>query len=181
MPSMHTERHNGAARHAPVKSARAKSAAKAPATDAIALLKADHRAVEDLFEQFESTKSDSKKQKLATQICNALKVHTQIEEELFYPACREAGVKRSDLDESYVEHAAAKDLIAQIEAESPGDEYFDAKVHVLSEQIKHHVKEEEERGGIFAEAKQAGIDMKTLGAQMQARKDELTKDSNGRR
>ncbi len=181
MPSIHSEASNGAAKRASSQSKSRAKTAKGPDKDAIALLKADHRAVEDLFEQFEKTKSDSKKQKLATQICAALKVHTQIEEELFYPACREAGVDMSDLDEAYVEHAAAKDLIAQIEEESPGDEYYDAKVKVLSEQIKHHVKDEEERGGLFAEAKQAGIDMKTIGAQLQARKDELTKGSNERR
>lgn len=179
MPSQQAESRNGTAKHAPKsgKSGRAKSVSKAPATDAIALLKSDHRAVEGLFEQFESTKSDPKKQKLTTQICAALRVHTEIEEEIFYPACREAGVDMSDLDEAYVEHASAKDLISQIEEESPGDEYYDAKVKVLSEQIKHHVKEEEERGGLFAEAKQAGLDMKALGAQLQARKDELMKGS----
>ena len=155
------------------KTAATKITAKRGSPDAIALLKADHREVEGLFEQFEKTNSDAKKQKLATQICKALRVHTEIEEEIFYPACREAGVDAGDMDEAVVEHAAAKDLIAQIEASKPGDDLYDAKVHVLSEEIKHHVKEEEERGGIFAEAKQAGLDMKELGAQLQARKDEL--------
>jgi len=175
MPSAHTEHRNGAKRAAA--KTRARKVAKAADMDAIALLKADHREVEDLFEQFENTNSGSKKKKLATQICTALKVHTQIEEEIFYPACREAGVEASDLDESVVEHAAAKDLIAQIEDADPSDDLYDAKVHVLSEQIKHHVHEEEERGGLFAEAKQAGIDLEALGEQLQARKDQLMKDA----
>jgi hemerythrin superfamily protein len=174
MPSTHLHHRNGAARKASAK-APSDPLSKANEVDAIALLKRDHREVETLFEQFEKTRSEAKRGKLAGQICRALKIHTKIEEELFYPACRKVGVKSSDIDESLVEHQAAKDLIAKIEKTKPGEELFDAQVHVLSEEIKHHVKEEEERGGVFAEARQAGIDMKTLGAQLQARKGALTK------
>lgn len=141
--------------------------------DAIALLKADHRTVEDLFAKFESAKGDGAKEKLARQICLELTVHAQIEEEIFYPAC-EGKVDADDLKEAYVEHDGAKVLIAEIEAGGPEDEFYDAKVKVLSEEIEHHVKEEEARmEGIFSQARHAGIDMDSLGAQLRARKDEL--------
>ncbi len=141
--------------------------------DAIALLKADHRKVEGLFEKFESAKSADRKQSLAKQICTELTIHTMIEEEIFYPACKGA-VEDDKMDEAYVEHDGAKVLIAEIEAGSPDDEFYDAKVKVLSEQIKHHVHEEEMRSeGLFAEARAAGIDLKDLGARLQARKDAL--------
>ena len=140
--------------------------------DAIALLKADHRKVEDLFEKYESARS--KKADIAKKICLELTVHTMIEEEIFYPACREAGVESDMMDEASVEHDGAKTLIAELENGSPDDEYYDAKVKVLSEEIKHHVKEEEQRGGIFSGAREAGLDLEALGEQMQARKDELT-------
>lgn len=156
-----------------------KTAAKA-SPDAIALLKADHREVEGWFEEFEGTNSDSKKQKLADKICTALKVHTQIEEEILYPACREAGIEDDLMDEADIEHDGAKKLIAEIEASSPGDDHYDARVKVLSEMIKHHVKEEEQRDGMFAKAKKADLDLKELGAEMAARKAQLMKQMNGR-
>ena len=141
--------------------------------DAIALLKADHRTVEELFEQFESATGSSKKQKLALQICLELTVHAKIEEEIFYPAC-EGKVEEDLLKEAYVEHDGAKVLIAEIEAASPDDEFYDAKVKVLSEQIEHHVGEEEQRmEGMFAQARKAGLDMDALGEQLLARKTEL--------
>jgi hemerythrin superfamily protein len=147
-------------------------AAKIP--DAVALLKADHRQVADWFEAFESSRSDKKKQKLATDICNALTVHTRIEEEIFYPAFLQA---TKDLDmhhEAIVEHDGAKNLIAQIQSSSPADDFYDSKVHVLSEMIKHHVKEEEQKDGMFAEAKRAKkMDLVALGEQLFARKNEL--------
>ncbi|MES1200905.1 MAG: hemerythrin domain-containing protein [Pseudomonadota bacterium] len=149
------------------------TARKTPSQDAIALLKADHREVEALFEQFEKTRSADKKLKLAQKICTALKVHTQIEEEIFYPVCREDGVEDDTMDEAYVEHDGAKKLIAEIEAAEPGDDYYDAQVHVLSEMIQHHVKEEEQRGGMFAQAKDKGVDMKALGEKLAARKQAL--------
>jgi len=156
--------------------AKSKSSSKPP--DAIALLKADHRQVEEWFEQFEKARDDDRKQRLATQICNALKVHTTIEEEIFYPAFL-AATDDTDLHhEAEVEHAGAKNLIAQIEASSPEDDYFDAKVTVLSEMIKHHVKEEEQPGGMFAEARKSDMDLVALGEQMATRKAELEDDTD---
>ena len=144
--------------------------------DAIALLKADHRKVEDLFEKYESAKTESVKKTLATQICTELTVHATIEEEIFYPAC--AGEIEEDLlNEAYVEHDGAKVMIAEIVASDIGDEFYDAKVKVLSEEIKHHVHEEEMRAeGMFAQAREAGLDMDALGDAMAARKDELLAD-----
>ena len=141
--------------------------------DAIALLKADHRTVEQLFAQFESASGNGRKQKIAGQICLELTVHAGIEEEIFYPAC-EGKVEEDLLKEAYVEHDGAKVLIAEIEAGGPDDDFYDAKVKVLSEQIEHHVEEEEKRmEGIFAQARKAGLDMDALGEQLRARKEEL--------
>jgi len=141
--------------------------------DAIALLKADHRTVEALFEQFEGASGDGKKQKIAMQICMELTVHAKIEEEIFYPAC-EGKIEEDLLKEAYVEHDGAKVLIAEIEAGAPSDDFYDAKVKVLSEQIEHHVGEEEQRmEGMFAQARKAGLDMDALGEQLLARKTEL--------
>ncbi|MEO7247608.1 MAG: hemerythrin domain-containing protein [Novosphingobium sp.] len=142
-------------------------------TDAIALLKADHRKVEQLFEDFEKAGDSARKQKIAVQICNELKVHATIEEEFFYPACK-GKVEQDTLTEAYVEHDGAKVLINDILASSPEDEYYDAKVKVLSEDIKHHVHEEEmPRDGLFAQARNSGVDLVALRDQMLARKDEL--------
>jgi hemerythrin superfamily protein len=141
--------------------------------DAIALLKADHRTVEELFEQYEGATGSAQKRKIATRICLELTVHAQIEEEIFYPAC-EGKIEEDLLKEAYVEHDGAKVLIAEIEAGSPEDEYYDAKVKVLSEQIEHHVEEEEKRmEGMFSQARHAGLDMDSLGDQLRARKVEL--------
>jgi hemerythrin superfamily protein len=153
--------------------AKTKSSIKRPALDAIGLLKADHRQVEQWFEAFEKTRSDSKKQDLAARICKALTVHTKIEEEIFYPAFLQATEDKDMHHEAEIEHAGAKNLIAQIEKSGPDDDYYDSKVKVLSEMIKHHVNEEEQRGGMFAEAKQSDMDLVTLGAQMASRKKEL--------
>jgi len=142
--------------------------------DAIALLKADHRKVEDLFEQFEKAREKDRKEKLVKQICTELTIHAMIEEEIFYPAC--AGQVKDDdlLDESYVEHDGAKVLISELGKSDPDNEFYDAKVTVLSELIKHHVKEEEKRAeGLFAEAKDAGLDMAALGERLMQRKQEL--------
>ena len=142
--------------------------------DAIALLKQDHREVEDLFAQFEKATGDGRKQKLAEQICLELSVHAKIEEEIFYPAC-EGKVDEDLLKESYVEHDGAKMLITEIIAGGPqADEYYDSKVKVLQEEIEHHVQEEEKRlEGLFAQARKAGLDMDALGQQLAARKQEL--------
>jgi hemerythrin superfamily protein len=153
--------------------AKKRSSTKKSPGDAVGLLKADHRQVEQWFEAFEKTRSDTRKLDLATRICDALTVHTQIEEEIFYPAFLEATQDKDMHHEAEVEHAGAKNLIAQIRGSGPDDDYYDSKVHVLSEMIKHHVKEEEQRGGMFAEAKQSDMDLVALGEQLRARKKEL--------
>ena len=156
---------------------RAKSAGEGT-PDAITLLKADHRQVEDWFGQFEKARDANKKQALATQICKALKVHTMIEEEIFYPAFLEATGEKDIHHEAEVEHNGAKKLIAEIEESSPDDDYFDAKVSVLSEMIKHHVKEEEGPGGMFSESRDSDMDLDMLGEQLAARKAELEGESD---
>src|SRR6187200_2415835 len=154
--------------------ARAKSKRRpAKSQDAIALLKADHRQVEKWFKEFEKARTDGRKLELATDICNALTVHTTIEEEIFYPAFLEATDDKDLHHEAEIEHEGAKNLIAQIEESSPDDEYFDSKVKVLSEMIKHHVKEEEQTGGMFAEARDSDMDLGALGEQLAAKKAEL--------
>jgi hypothetical protein len=147
--------------------------AKDGTRDAVALLKADHREVEDLFEKFESAEDTEEKRNLAREICIELCAHTIIEEEIFYPACT-GEVEDNTVDEAYVEHDGAKVLIAEILAGDPDDEFYEAKVKVLAEDIKHHVKEEERRAeGLFAQAKAAGLDMAGLGARLTARKEEV--------
>ncbi len=142
--------------------------------DAVALLKEDHRTVEELFEQFEKASGDGRKQKLATEICTELSIHAQIEEEIFYPAC-EGKVEAELLEEAFVEHDGAKVLIAEIMSGEPSDEFYDAKVKVLKEQIEHHVQEEEKRlEGLFSQARSAGLDMDALGEELRVRKQELT-------
>lgn len=142
-------------------------------SDAIALLKADHRKVDALFEQYEGTNSSSKKQKLAQDICLELKIHTTIEEEIFYPAFR-GKIEDDTLDEAYVEHDGAKMLINDIAAGTPEDDFYDAKVKVLSEEIKHHVHEEEMPSeGMFAQCRKTDVDLVALRDQMAARKEEL--------
>jgi len=140
--------------------------------DAVALLKQDHRTVEELFEKFEKASGDNRKETLAQEICLELSVHAQIEEEIFYPAC-EGKVEEDLLKEAYVEHDGAKVLVAEIMSGEPkSDDYYDAKVQVLSEEIEHHVKEEE--GDLFPQVRKADIDLKALGEQMAVRKQELT-------
>jgi hemerythrin superfamily protein len=140
--------------------------------DAIAILKADHRQVEEWFSQFAHA-SKARKQQLADRICEALTVHTLIEEEIFYPAFLDATEDKGTHHEAVVEHAAAKRLIEEIRGMSAADDYFDAKVTVLCEMIKHHVKEEEQPGGMFAEARKSDMDLHELGEQLQARKKQL--------
>lgn len=142
--------------------------------DALALLKEDHRAVEKLFKEFEEAKGEGRKEKLARRICLELTVHTKIEEEIFYPAC-DGKVEEDLLKEAHVEHDAAKLLMAEIEAgDGQSDDFFDAKVQVLSEEIDHHVKEEE--GELFPQVRKADIDLKALGEQLAERKKALMKD-----
>ena len=148
--------------------------AESKTQDAIALLKADHRAVEELFERFEKASGDGRKKSLAEEICLELSVHAQIEEEIFYPAC-EGKVEEDILKEAYVEHDGAKVLIGEILKGGPNDEYYDTKVKVLQEEIEHHVEEEEKRmEGLFAQARKAELDMDVLGQELAARKMELT-------
>jgi hemerythrin superfamily protein len=147
--------------------------AETKSQDAIALLKADHRTVEDLFEKYEKARGDDRKQKLALEICKELTIHTILEEEIFYPAC-EGKVEDDMLKEAVVEHDAAKVMISEIEAGEPSEDFYDAKVKVLQEEIKHHVEEEEQRGkGIFAQARDSDIDLDALGEQMATRKEQL--------
>jgi hypothetical protein len=145
--------------------------------DAIALLKEDHRKVEELFKDFEKAKGDGRKEKLAREICLELSVHTALEEKIFYPAC-DGKVDEDLLNESYVEHDAAKLLIAEIDAANgESDEYFNAKVKVLQEEIEHHVEEEEKpKTGLFAQARDADLDLEALGERLAARRTELHAD-----
>ena len=142
-----------------------------PHQDAIAMLTADHKKVKKLFSEFDKLQeegSDEEKSSIVEQICNELKIHTELEEEIFYPAVRKAIDDSGLMDEALVEHAGAKDLIAQLEDASPNNDLYDAKVTVLGEQIDHHVKEEE--GSMFPKAKKAKLDTEALGATMLKRK-----------
>jgi hemerythrin superfamily protein len=152
---------------------KARSNGRTRPQDAIALLKSDHRTVEGLFEEFENAKGGKAKQRIANQICMELIVHAQVEEEIFYPAVKEA-VEEEIYTEAHVEHDGAKVLIAEILDGDPDDEFYDANVKVLSEMIKHHVKEEEQRDGMFAQAKQGDVDLDVLGEQLAQRKGDLT-------
>jgi len=139
---------------------------------AITLLKKDHRDVEHMFDEYEQLDDDAEKLEMFNKIALALKVHTQIEEEIFYP--EERGEVEDDiLDEAYVEHESAKKMIAEIEKMKPADEFYDARVKVLGEYVKHHVKEEEQPGGIFAQAKKGDEDLDAMGERLKARKEEL--------
>jgi hemerythrin superfamily protein len=169
-----------ASRNSMSQSRRRAKSPRAAQQDAIAMLKADHRQVEEWFEQFEKSRSDDKKSELAKRICDALRVHTTIEEEIFYPAFLEASGEEDIHHEAEIEHAGAKNLISQIEGSGAEDDYFDARVKVLSEMIKHHVKEEEKRDGMFARAKESGMDLKALGEQMLERKSALEQGGMGR-
>ena len=139
---------------------------------AITLLKKDHREVAAMFEEYEQLEAEGEKLALFNKIALSLKVHTQIEEEILYPEER-GSVEDDMLDEAYVEHDGAKKLIAEIEAMQPSDDFYDAKVKVLGEYIAHHVKEEEQPGGLFAQAKRGDEDLEAMGERLKARKQEL--------
>jgi len=146
------------------------------APDAIALLKADHAKVTAMFRQYDKLgdRAQAKKGELCRRICNELKVHAQIEEEIFYPATRAALPKEGDLlDEAQVEHDGAKQLIAQLDAMEPGEDLYDAKVTVLGEYIKHHVKEEQNE--MFPAVRKSKLDLRELGMRLAFRKEELMK------
>jgi hypothetical protein len=147
--------------------------------DAIALLKGDHRKVEDLFDRF--SRADSGRRELAAQICTELKIHMMIEEEIFYPSLK-ASIEEDDYNEAFVEHDSAKVLINDIEAHSGEDELFASKVHVLCEEVMHHVKEEEEPGkGIFWQARQSGTNLVALRERLLARREELMEQAESGR
>jgi hemerythrin superfamily protein len=166
------------ATHSTAKKSASKSrstASKGP--DAIALLKADHRAVEKLFGQFEKAKATDRKKALADKICLELRVHMQVEEEIFYPTSRDFLKDEDIVDEAVVEHAAARELVGEIEGMDPGEELYDAKVTVLQEQIEHHVEEEEDE--YFPKVKKTDMDLKAIGARIKARKEELMAQMEG--
>jgi hemerythrin superfamily protein len=142
-----------------------------PAKDAIALLKADHEEVSRLFAEYEKARSAASKKALVAEICTALSVHAQIEEEIFYPAVKAALKDKMLVPEATVEHASLKDLIAQLEGVEPDGEMYDARVRVLSEYVKHHVKEEQSE--MFAKVKASSLDTVELGARLAARKEDL--------
>ncbi|MGH3850405.1 MAG: hemerythrin domain-containing protein [Pseudonocardiaceae bacterium] len=145
------------------------------AQDAIALLMEDHKKVQKMFKDYDKLKeqegADEDKSQLAEQICDELTIHTHIEEEIFYPAARDAIDDDDMLDEAEVEHASAKELISQLESMEPGDELYDAKVTVLGEYINHHVKEEQDE--MFPKVRKSKLDLYALGAEMKERKQEL--------
>lgn len=156
------------------KSSRSRSSAASD--NAIALLKKDHRDVKKLFTAYQKLADKeagaAERQEIASEICEALTLHATVEEEIFYPALREAAEAASDqLDEAEVEHASVKELVAQIEAMDPDDALYNAKVKVLGEYVDHHVKEEE--GEMFPKARKAGLELTEIGQQIQARKEEL--------
>lgn len=171
-----------AAKKTPAKKAAKKtSSSGGGARDAIALLKADHKEVRALFEEYDelaqAEAEADERQTLAEQICDMLTVHATIEEEIFYPAARDAEVDSDLLDEAEVEHASAKDLIAQIKGMSPDDELYDAKVKVLGEYVNHHVEEEE--GEMFQKCRKAKLDLAGLGAELETRKSSLMEEMAG--
>lgn len=139
--------------------------------DAIALLRADHKLVSALFAEYEKARSTSKKKMLVSQICTELSVHAQVEEEIFYPAVKQALKDKEMIPEALVEHATLKELIGQVESIEPDGEMFNAKIKVLSEYVKHHVKEEQNE--MFPQAKSTKLDMVELGGRMAARKEQL--------
>ncbi len=156
------------------KTSKPASGSAAKAQDAIALLRADHKLVSELFDQFEKTRSAAKKKSLVAQICNELTVHAQIEEEIFYPAVKQALKDKELVPEATVEHDSLKNLISQVEGVEPDGEMYDAKVKVMAEYVKHHVKEEQNE--MFPKVKQSKLDLKQLGAQLLERKQQLMAD-----
>jgi hemerythrin-like domain-containing protein len=149
--------------------------------NALSLLRSDHEVVSALFDRYEKGRermSPSQKAQLVQEICKELKIHTTIEEEIFYPAVREHVESAEDmLEEATVEHASAKDLIAQLEEADAEDELYDAKVKVLGEYVRHHVKEEQNE--LFPEVRGSELDLTILGEQLKQRKSELAQAAEG--
>lgn len=165
----HAQTSKAAKRSAPRKTAR-----KTNGIDAIALLKADHREVEKLFDQFEKAKAADRKRAIVGKVCEALSVHAEIEEEIFYPQARDALSRKGDdlLDEAEVEHEGIKRLVAELKDADPDEDLYDARVTVLSEYVKHHVKEEE--GDLFPKVKKSDLDTEKVGAELASRKEALS-------
>jgi hemerythrin superfamily protein len=160
-----------ATKSAPRKAASSRSGTTSASTDAIALLKADHKRVSDLYEQYEKTRSAARKRTIVDSICLELTVHAQVEEEIFYPAVKAALKDKELVPEAQVEHATLKELIAQVKDKEPDGELFDARIKVMSEYTKHHVKEEQNE--MFPKVRKTRLDLKALGEQIAARKEEL--------
>jgi hemerythrin superfamily protein len=154
----------------------AKKPAAPKAQEATAMLRADHKRVSDLFAQYEKTRAIGKKRDIVSKICTELSVHSEVEEEIFYPAVKQALKDKKLVPEATVEHATLKDLISQVKGVEPDGEMFDAKIKVLSEYVKHHVKEEQNE--MFSRAKKTTLDMNALGARMALRKKELLASEN---
>jgi hypothetical protein len=158
------------------KANRKKSPAKAPprSLDATAILRADHKLVDALFKEFENSRSKSKKKKLADEICAELTIHATVEEEIFYPAVQKALKDHELVPEARVEHESLKMLIAQVESTEPGEDLYDARVKVMSEYVKHHVKEEQNE--LFPKARVSRVDMMELGELILQRKEQLKRE-----
>ena len=161
-----------ATRKTPARTSRAASGSSGQ--DAIALLRADHRKVSELYTQYEATRSAAKKKALVATICLELSVHARVEEEIFYPAVKAALKDKELVPEAQVGHASLKELIAQVKDKEPDGEMFDAKIKVMSEYTKHHVKEEQNE--MFPKVKKTRLDLQELGARIAARKEELMAD-----
>jgi hypothetical protein len=161
------------------KSSRSGRPTRAASGDAVAMLKADHREVERWFEELHSLRALERRQEQALRICRALRMHSTLEEEIFYPSFLEATGQRDAHHEAIIEHAGASRLIAEIEQASPGDDYYDARLKVLADMVRHHVKEEERPSGLFATARKAGVDLADLGRQLRNRKQELETAQQG--
>lgn len=166
---MATTTKTAAQKTATKKTASSKTASKPQ--EATAMLRADHKLVSGLFEDYEKARSPNRKKALVAKICTELTVHTQIEDEIFYPAFKAALKDHELVPEATVEHDSVKDLIAQVEGVEPDGEMFDAKVKVMGEYVKHHVKEEQTQ--MFPKAKKSSMDLQALGRQMHERKQAL--------
>ena len=180
---MATKAKTKAGRAAETKSRRSRSQGRKKETEAASpnafeLLEQDHREVEELFDEYDELKEDdNRKGELAEKICLSLKVHAQIEEEIFYPQAREATKDNDLIDEAVVEHATVKSLIGEIEAMEVGAELYDAKMRVLGEMVKHHIKEEEEE--LFPELEATQMDLDAVGKEIAERKEELMSEMQG--
>ena len=170
MPASKTTRASATSRNTP---ARKSASSRGRAQDAIAILRADHRKVSELFEQYESTRSAAKKQTIVATICQELTIHAMVEEEIFYPEVKAALRDKELVPEAIVEHATLKEFIAQVDGKVPDGEMFDAKIKVMSEYVKHHVKEEQNE--MFPKVRKSKLDLRELGMRMAFRKEELAK------